>query len=250
MSVSALFLLMLQACPDPTTASDLGHGPGGGPASGSPTPGGTTGQPLGPPPEPGSFQVEAGTGVTISGTLAYEGSQTGVFRIDFLSKEGEAPPTLAHMLELEGPGPFSVEAPPGTGSLYIVGFVDVKGDGPSASDPAGMLAEPIVIDSSPVADLVLTLSDAPDLGDFTPGDHKVTPTEDVAAQDAPAADAEGTEAPAAEEPTQAAGGDEAAEPAAEVAPPDTEAAPEVTEAPAAEEAPAPEAADPAEAPSE
>jgi hypothetical protein len=76
MSLPAFFVLMLQACPDPTTASDLGHGPGGGPAGG-PAGGGSAGpgQPLGPPPEAGSFQVEDGSGVTISGTLVYEGSK-------------------------------------------------------------------------------------------------------------------------------------------------------------------------------
>jgi len=154
--------------------------------------------------------VEAGSGVTISGTLEYAGSQTGVFRIDFLAKEGEAPPTLAHMLELEGPGPFTVEAPQGAGSLYVVGFVDVKGDGPSASDPAGMLAEPIVVDSSPVADLVLSLSDAPDLGDFTPGDHKIAPTTEIAPEEVPAEDA-----PEADAPTEAT--QEAVEAATEAA---------------------------------
>jgi hypothetical protein len=213
MSISALLMLTLQGCPDPTTASELGHGPAGAPGSsgGASTPG----MPLGPPPAPGSFQVEAGTGVTISGTLSYEGSQTGVFRIDFLQKEGDAPPTLAHMLELDEPGPFSVEAPQGTGSLYVVGFVDVEGDGPSASDPAGMLEAPILVESSPVADLVLTLTDAPDLGNFTPGDHAVVPTEapagevQAAPEEAPPAPeeapAEPEEAPAEpeEDPTEA-----------------------------------------------
>ena len=173
MSMLALLWLSLQACPDPTTASDLGHGPGGGGGGGGGAPGSGAGKPLGPPPDAGSFQVEEGTGVTISGTLAYDGSKTGVFRIDFLQKEGEAPPTLAHMLELEGPGPFTVEAPKETGALYVVGFIDVKGDGPNASDPAGRLEEPIVVASAAIADLVLTLSDAPDLGDLTPGDHQV-----------------------------------------------------------------------------
>ena len=181
MSVVTLLVLMLQGCPDPTTASELGHGPGG--ASGGGAPGTGAGKPLGPPPAPGSFDVAPGTGVTISGTLVYAGSQTGVFRIDFLQREGEAPPILAHMVELEGPGPFTVEAPPGTGSLYVVGFVDVKGDGPSASDPAGMLAEQIVVGTDAVADLVLTLTDDPDLGEFVPGDHQVAPMEEIPIQE-------------------------------------------------------------------
>jgi hypothetical protein len=235
MSISALLMLMLQGCPDPTTASELGHGPAGAPGSsgGASSPG----KPQGPPPAPGSFQVDEGTGVTISGTLAYEGSQTGVFRIDFLLKEADAPPTLAHMLELDAPGPFSVEAPEGTGSLYVVGFVDVKGDGPSASDPAGMLEVPIVVESSPIADLVLTLSDAPELGDFTPGDHAVVPTEGpaggvkAAPLDAPPAPeeapAEPEEAPA--EPEEAPAEPEEAPAEPEEAPAEPDEAP--TEAP-------------------
>jgi hypothetical protein len=203
MSLPAFFVLLLQACPDPTTASDLGHGPGGGPAGG-PAGGGSAGpgQPLGPPPEAGSFQVEDGSGVTISGTLVYEGSKTGVFRIDFLQKEGEAPPTLAHMIELDTPGPFSVAAPAETGSLYVVGFVDIDGDGPSTSDPAGMLEEPIVVGDAAISELVLTLSDAPDLGNFTPGDHKVIPTEDASAEEAPTEEAPTEEEPTEEAPTE------------------------------------------------
>ena len=204
MSIVALFMLMLQGCPDPTTASELGHGPGGagGGGGGGGTPGPGAGQPLGPPPAPGSFEVEAGTGVTISGTLAYDGEKEGVFRIDFLQQEGDAPPTLAHMLELEGPGTFSVEAPKNTGSLFVVGFVDMKGDGPSPEDPAGMITEPIVVDGEDVTDLVLTLTDAPDLGAFTPGDHQVAPTEDIAAEGAPAGTEEAEDAAATEGTTE------------------------------------------------
>jgi hypothetical protein len=58
-----------------------------------------------------------------------------------------------------------------------------------------MLEEPIVVGDAAISELVLTLSDAPDLGGFTPGDHKVIPTEDAPAEEAPTEEAPTEEAP-------------------------------------------------------
>jgi len=184
--------------------------------------------------------VEAGTGVTISGTLAYDGEKEGVFRIDFLQQEGDAPPILAHMLELEGPGTFSVEAPKNTGSLFVVGFVDMKGDGPSPEDPAGMITEPIVVDGEDVTDLALTLTDAPDLGAFTPGDHQVAPTEDIPAEGATTGTEDAENAENAEDAAATEGTTEDGTPAEEAPAADAPADTDEPAEPAQEEVEAPE----------
>jgi hypothetical protein len=196
MIATTMSLLLLHGCPDPQTASSIGHGPGGAANPGAPS----AGPPVttGASPEAGRFDVTAGEGVLVSGTFEYSGETSGKYRIDFLQKDGDAPPRLLHTLELDAPGAFELEAPAGTGSVFVVGFVDADGDGPSNADPGGMLTAPIVIDNSPIADLVLTISEAPDLGDFTPGGHHFdpsrTPTEVPAPEVAPA------EAPPAEPP--------------------------------------------------
>ena len=176
-----LMFLMLAGCPDPTTAADLGNpGPGGG----APGPGGqgTEGAPQGPPPEPGSFNMEEGAGVTVSGTLRYTGEAKGMVRIDVLRKEEDAPPQLLHVEKLDGPGEFSFQAPSNTGEVSLVAFVDVDEDGPSPTDPAGRAD--IEIAEETLADLRIDLSDEPELGDLTPGDAPApsdAPSEDGAA---------------------------------------------------------------------
>lgn len=172
-----LLMLTLFACPDPTTAADLGNpGPGGAApgAAGGPQPATD-----GPPPAPGNFNVEAGTGVTITGTLAYAGNQEGQLRLDFLVTEEDAPPRLLHIEKLDAFGSYAVSTPPNTGSVAIVAFVDVAGDGPSPSDPAGMIR--IEIDDANIEGADIELSDAPDLGDLTPGD--AAPTDAPISQD-------------------------------------------------------------------
>lgn len=173
-----LMFLMLAGCPDPTTASDLGNpGPGGG----APGPGGsgTEGTPQGPPPEPGNFNLEDGAGVTVSGTLQYTGDAKGGVRIDVLRKEEDAPPQLLHVEKLDAPGAFSFQAPSNTGEVSLVAFVDVDEDGPSPSDPAGRAD--IEIAEETVGELLIDLSDEPELGDLTPGDAPAP--SDVLAED-------------------------------------------------------------------
>jgi hypothetical protein len=234
--ITQLLLLTLFACPDPTTAADLGNpGPGGGQpgAAGGPNPG--EGAPQGPPPAPGQFNVEAGTGVGISGTLSYEGSQEGQLRVDFLATEDDAPPRLLHVEKLDAFGAFTVATPPNTGSVAIVAFVDIDGDGPSPGDPAGMTR--VSIGEANLTDVNIELSDTPDLGDLTPGtagpaaaeiDGEVTPGEEPN----PATENEPVEPPSE----------------AEVPAPEAEVPAPEAEVPAPEaEVPAPEAEAPTEA---
>jgi len=166
-----MLFFILSGCPDPTTAADLGNpGPGGGPAGGSaPSEGG----PQGPPPEPGSFSLDDDAGIRVSGILAYSGSEKGSLRIDVLKKEDDLPPQLLHIENPDALGAFSFQAPPNTGAVTLVAFIDVSSDGPSADDPAGLLS--IEIGESPVADIEIQLSDDPDLGELTPGDAPPPP---------------------------------------------------------------------------
>jgi hypothetical protein len=169
--LAAAVLLILQGCPDPTTAAELGNpGPGGANpgAEGGPAPAGSAAN-QGPPPSPGSFDVPEGAGVVVSGTLTYQGAQTGEVRIDFLHREGDAPPQLLHVEILESVGSFSISAPPNLGETVMVAFIDVDQDGPSATDPAGL--QSIVIEESEILNLEIQLSDEPDLGNFTPGNN-------------------------------------------------------------------------------
>ncbi len=164
-----MLMLSLFACPDPTTAADLGNpGPGGAEPG---APGGPQAAMDGPPPAPGNFNVEAGTGVIIEGSISYPGALEGQLRLDFLATEDDAPPRLLHVEKLNGFGTFSVSTPPNTGAVAIVGFVDVDEDGPSPKDPAGMIR--VNIEETNITGADIELSDDPDLGDLTPGD--VTP---------------------------------------------------------------------------
>ncbi len=185
--------LMLSGCPDPTAGGTAGQGPGapaggpaaGGPGAGAPGAGGPgAGVPGGegagaPPmgagaagggrPDQARFSVAEGEGVEISGTFEYAGSATGSHRIDFLTMDTDGPPTLVHALSLDAAGPWSVEAPKNFGKVYIVAFIDKKGDGPSSDDPSGRIADQVEIGTKPVTGLTLTLKDDADLGNLTPG---------------------------------------------------------------------------------
>ena len=192
--IAHFLMLTLFACPDPTTAAELGNpGPGGAApgAAGGPQPAMD-----GPPPAPGNFNVADGAGVVVSGALAYPGNQSGQLRLDFLATEDDAPPRLLHVEKLDAFGSYSVSTPPNTGSVAIVAFVDVNNDGPSPTDPAGMIR--INIEESNIDSADITLSDEPDLGDLTPGDvgpSTATVAADGAAPEAPEIDvsAEATE---------------------------------------------------------
>lgn len=165
--------LLLVGCPDPSVQSSSGPGGAGAPSQGGPGPGPGAAGAGGPGggqmrPENATFKVEAGQGVTVSGTLEYAGSKTGVIRLDFLRKSNNAL-DLAHTMTLDAPGPWSVEAPKGLGELYIVGFIDEKSDGPSAEDPAGKPEGTLTVGDAAITDVKITLTDDADLGELEPG---------------------------------------------------------------------------------
>ncbi len=169
-SVLAAASLLLAACVE-VPDQPLGAGPGaqGGPPPAQVGPGGPGGPggAEGPKPPAGSgrmqpkgFEVEEGQGVTISGTVAYEGETEGTLRVDFLpAKPDQGLPGAVHSLTLEAPGPWSVEAPQGFGELLICAFIDTNEDGPSRGEPKVLLTEPITIGTEPIADVQLVVQD-------------------------------------------------------------------------------------------
>lgn len=167
-------ILFLVGCPSPTP--DATTTPGG-PPQGTPPPGepgaqppageqgGTPGAaPTAPPegaPAGGSLpklQVAPGTGVTLSGKLAYAGKATGTVRIDIVQPKAEGGATVLHAVELDKLGEFSIEVPKSTGKIVVNAFVDAGGDGPSPGEPTAHTEE-IDVQAANVTDISLTLLD-------------------------------------------------------------------------------------------
>ena len=188
---------LLTGCPNPDAVTDAPMG-GNPPPGGMPGQEGGGGQPSGGRPEIAGFAVEAGQGVTLSGTINYAGTQTGTLRIDFLQKgKGGSFPELVHTLTLDKPGAWSVEAPKDLGALSIVSFIDSNNNGPGPGEAAGMI-ESATVGSVPVPNLDITLSDEPNLGAMTP------PSGGGAGEQAPAGGAGGP--PPGGQPPAGAGG--------------------------------------------
>lgn len=180
MLVRLLPLFLLVACPDPTQSG--GNAGGGAPIpAGAPMPGGVPGGGMpgaggGPGGAGGgaglrptsSFDVEAGQGVKVAGTVSYEGTKTGQYRVDFLRQNPGSFPELLHSLTLEKPGAWEVEAPKNAGEVAVVGFLDADGNGPSDGEPAGLLDPALKIADQPIAGVNLVLTDNPDLKDLKP----------------------------------------------------------------------------------
>jgi len=105
--------------------------------------------------------------VTLSGTLSYAGTQQGQLRVDFLGVGQSG--GLKHTEILPTAGTWTVKAPVDAGPVQVVAFVDIAGDGPSTSDPAGRTQDAVQIGSADISGIDIVLSDTPELGDLTPG---------------------------------------------------------------------------------
>ncbi len=139
-----------------------GAGPSG-PEGGTPPGGDGVGRPAG-----AKFNVAAGEGVKLSGTILYAGTKKGKLKVDFLkNKKDVLFPELMHSITLDATGPWSVEAPKDLGDISIVSFLDSDDNGPSPGEPAGMI-ETATVAAVDVPSLHITLSDTPALGNLTP----------------------------------------------------------------------------------
>lgn len=168
-----VLLAGLTACPEkPQTQGENGPGAPGGPGGagdkGPPPGGGGAG---GPPSGEDWNALGDDEKVMLTGTVTYEGTKTGSYRVDFLTVSDGEPPNLLNAATLDGAGAFSMPARKGLNAehdpVYMVAFIDVDSDGPSPTDPAAY-AELSVGDVD-VTDIALVLSDTPDLGPLTPG---------------------------------------------------------------------------------
>jgi hypothetical protein len=162
--------LLLAGCPEsPGPEGPGGEGPGaggpGGPPPGGPGAGGPEGR-----PDNAHFDVAEGEGVTLSGTMSYDGEQAGSIRLDFLVIDaGGTAPKLMHAESLNEMGAWSLDVPKDFGELIVVGFIDADADGPSPTDPAATVTLDVAGENMP--DIELKLVDDPDLGTLTPGVH-------------------------------------------------------------------------------
>ncbi|MDP7114302.1 MAG: hypothetical protein QGH45_20190 [Myxococcota bacterium] len=118
---------------------------------------------------PKSFEVQPGEGVTVAGTIRYEGSKSGKIRIDVLGQKDKQMFELLKPLGLEDWGDWSFDAPKGFGEVKIVGFLDQTGDGPSDDDAAMIYDQSVDIGDVDITGLELVLVDGADLASLTPG---------------------------------------------------------------------------------
>jgi len=188
----AATLLILAGCPDPNptgsyTAGGAAEGAAAGAAGGA---GGAAPPPGGTRPDDARFKLGPDEGVGMTGTLSYAGEKTGRLQLDFLARDPDQPPRLVHTVQMKGPGPWTTRVPKDYGPIYVVAFIDIDGDGPSATDPAAATMEPVVVGGEDLTGVDLTLSDTPDLGELTPGGGGKPPQpEGPPADGAPAPDA-------------------------------------------------------------
>jgi len=163
--------VLLTGCPDPNpVGSYQEYGEEGPAASAGETSGGAAGPTDKGSTQPNSarFQCTASEEcVKVTGSFNYAGAQAGMNRLDFQSVTDGAPPRLAHTLELKKPGTWSIDAPKDFGTLRIVAFIDLGGDGPSKGDP-GAVTE-LDIGAEDLLDVSLDLTDDFDIAVLSPG---------------------------------------------------------------------------------
>jgi len=162
---------MLAGCPDPNPVGSYDEYGEAGPSASA---GGGAGDQSGPTdkgatqPNSARFQcTDTDECVKVSGTFNYAGSQSGMNRLDFQSVTDGAPPRLAHTLELRAPGDWSINAPRDFGTLRIVAFIDLGGDGPSKGDPGAVLE--VDIGAEDLTEVSLDLTDDFDIAVLSPG---------------------------------------------------------------------------------
>ena len=106
-----------------------------------------------PPPQP--FTGVEGERVTVSGEIISESE--GSVDLDIATVDPGAPGGLKNegKLVLDGPGPFEVQVPVGSGELLFAAFQDLEADGPSEADPYAELV--VEVSDAPVSALSFTL---------------------------------------------------------------------------------------------
>ncbi len=120
------------------------------------------GNPVGARPIPAGFVLEPGKTVKISGTTTYNGTQTGVLRLDFLRQPEGAPfPELLHTISLPKPGPWEIEVPRNTGDVTIAAYIDANDNGPEPTEPGAVTDGPVKVAAESVRGITLDIVDNP-----------------------------------------------------------------------------------------
>lgn len=162
---------LLAGCPDPNPVGSYQEYGGDGPKASA---GASAGAGAGPTDkgatQPNSARFECTKTddcVKLTGSFNYAGTQTGMNRLDFLSVADGAPPRLANTLELKEPGTWTISAPKDFGTLRIVAFIDLGGDGPSEGDPGAVVE--VEIGTEDLPNVSLDLTDEFDIAVLRPG---------------------------------------------------------------------------------
>ncbi|NOY28263.1 MAG: hypothetical protein GXP62_20560 [Oligoflexia bacterium] len=109
--------------------------------------------------------IAKGSAVSLSGSVSSDAFGGPVLiELVALHSDSEKPVVLYHF-ECHGPGPFTLDAPPGLGQVHLVAFQDLEGNGPTATDAAG-IAGPLIIGTAAIADITLAIAPDSDLGKF------------------------------------------------------------------------------------
>ena len=145
-SLMLLALVFMTGCPEPVpTPSSATDAPPTPPADGAPPPG------AGTPSE--DIKVTPGTGVVISGTFTYEGTATGMYRVDISSPQTSGPPLPVTKTTLPAQGPWQLEVPKNLGPIVIVAFIE-EGHGPGGTTPTTTVYG-LTVGETPLTDVAL-----------------------------------------------------------------------------------------------
>lgn len=137
------------------------------PANGGPPPAGADGAPVpgaatGARPTPAGFTLEPGKTVKLSGTTSYNGTKTGVLRLDFLRQPAGAQfPELLHTISQPKPGAWEIEVPKNAGDITVAAYIDSNDNGPEPSEPGAVTDSPVKIAGESVSGIKLDIVDAP-----------------------------------------------------------------------------------------
>lgn len=94
--------------------------------------------------------------VTLSGQVEWSGA--GPLRVEALSEDSEGQLLVVSAVVLEGPGPFELQVPAGSGPLRLRAGSDPEGDGIGPRAAMGIYPGLVRVGTQDVADLELTLS--------------------------------------------------------------------------------------------
>lgn len=113
-----------------------------------------------------------GAAVTVSGTISYAGSKSGIIRIDVAQKDaGNGRYRPVHFVQVDELGAYSFKLPANAGEIRLLGFIDTDGNGPGLEEPAAVV-DGLTVGTADLPGVALTLTDGGSkaLADDEPGE--------------------------------------------------------------------------------